>query len=113
MTAPVHPDDDPQLDAASVGGAPQSAEESNRARELAELFGGADNQVALRSEVDEAASHASLAALFGKASSVDGPSAAMPDFSWDPDLIKEAEPLDAAPPGFAGAENAATETVAA
>ena len=64
MTAPEHPDDDPQHDAASIGGAPETAEEASRARDLAELFGPLADEEEPSSDVDGAAGRDYLAALF-------------------------------------------------
>jgi hypothetical protein len=101
VTAPVHPGDDPQHDAESSGGAPETAEESARARELARLFGHTEEDAAQRSAAEEAASRDSLAALFARPANA--PSAApVPDFAWDPEAavvpeaVTDAAPLSAA-----------------
>ena len=108
MTAPVHPDDDPQHDAESSGGAPETAEESARARELARLFGHSEEEPAQRSSAEEAASRDSLAALFARPENASAP-APVPDFTWDPDAVVTPAVADAAPLSPATAEGDAAD----
>ena len=104
MTAPVHPDDDPQHDAESLGGAPETAEEAARARELARLFGHTEEEPAQRTAAEEAANRDSLAALFARSANAPAP-ATEPDFTWDPEAVAAPKmATDAAPASAATAE---------
>ncbi|CAN5425391.1 hypothetical protein BH10ACT5_BH10ACT5_09030 [soil metagenome] len=101
MTAPEQHDDDPQHDAESLVSAPQTAAESARTKEFASLFGAPHDEIAPRSEAEEAARRDSLAALFARPANAPA-AAAQPDFTWDPEAVVGPEKADAAPVGTAG-----------
>ena len=96
MTAREDSQVDPQQDAASLAGAPESAEESARARDLAELFGPLIEDDEPLAQVDDSVSREHLAALFGGQSATKAAANdAEPDFSWEPEPVVSAEPASA------------------
>ncbi|MET1034304.1 MAG: hypothetical protein ABWX68_03555 [Arthrobacter sp.] len=96
MTAHEDSQVDPQHDAASLGGAPESDEESARARDLAELFGPLVEDDEPLADVDDTASREHLAALFaGQSAAIATTAGVEPDFSWQPEPAVPAEPSSA------------------
>ena len=112
MTAPEQHDDDPQHDAESLVSAPQTAAETARAKEFARLFGTPHDEIAPRSEAEEAARRDSLAALFARPANAPA-AAAQPDFTGDPEAVVAPQKTDAPPVGAAGVRAAGVRATVA
>jgi hypothetical protein len=110
VTAHEDPEIDPQHDAASIDGAPETAEEAARARDLAELFAPLAVDEESSSDVDDDASREHLAALFAGPTAV--PAAAASTDS-EPDFAGELAPVFSSEPAFGRGPDFSSEPASA